>query len=80
MLYGAGVVACVEVAGVPAQGLRQSAMHIAIDLGLSEWTVEIRRANAMEKMQARSVAHLVTMHLTFSGKLWEAADDWLLIP
>ena len=37
---------------------------IAIDLGLSERTVEIHRAKVMEKMGARSVAHLVKLHMT----------------
>ncbi|HWK73139.1 MAG TPA: response regulator transcription factor [Povalibacter sp.] len=41
---------------------------VAIDLSLSERTVEIHRANVMEKMGARSVAHLVRMHLTLSGQ------------
>lgn len=40
---------------------------VAIDLGLSERTVEIHRSNVMEKMGARSVAHLVKMHLTLYG-------------
>ena len=37
---------------------------VAIDLGLSERTVEIHRSNVMEKMGAKSVAHLVKMYLT----------------
>ncbi len=37
---------------------------IAIDLELSERTVEIHRAKVMEKMGARSIAHLVKLHLT----------------
>lgn len=41
---------------------------MAIDLGLSERTVEIHRAKVMEKMGARSVAHLVKMHITMSEK------------
>ena len=40
---------------------------IAIDLALSERTVEIHRAKVMEKMGARSVAHLVKLHLTLLG-------------
>jgi len=44
---------------------------IAIDLNLSERTVEIHRAKVMEKMGARSVAHLVKLHMTLTdnGKL-----------
>jgi two-component system, LuxR family, response regulator FixJ len=41
---------------------------IAIDLDLSERTVEIHRAKVMEKMGARSVAHLVKLHLTLINK------------
>jgi len=40
---------------------------IGIDLGVSERTVEIHRGNVMEKMNARSVAHLVKMHLALTG-------------
>ncbi len=41
---------------------------MAIDLDLSERTVEIHRAKVMEKMGARSVAHLVKLHLTLTDK------------
>ena len=41
---------------------------IAIDLGLSERTVEIHRANVMDKMGARSIAHLVKMQFTLDGE------------
>src|ERR1700724_4053094 len=41
---------------------------MAIDLDLSERTVEIHRAKVMEKMGARSVAHLVKLHLTLADK------------
>jgi two-component system response regulator FixJ len=41
---------------------------IAIDLNLSERTVEIHRAKVMEKMGARSVAHLVKLHLTLTDE------------
>lgn len=40
---------------------------IAIDLHLSERTVEIHRAKVMEKMGARSVAHLVKLHLALAN-------------
>ena len=46
---------------------RRANKVIAIDLGLSERTVEIHRANVTEKMAARSVAHLVKMHLALTG-------------
>jgi FixJ family two-component response regulator len=41
---------------------------ISIDLNLIERTVEIHRAKVMEKMGARSVAHLVKLHLTLTDK------------
>lgn len=40
---------------------------IAIDLQLSERTVEIHRAKVMEKMGARSVAHLVKLQLSLKA-------------
>jgi len=41
---------------------------IAIDLSLSERTVEIHRAKVMEKMGARSVAHLVKLRMSMSDQ------------
>jgi FixJ family two-component response regulator len=41
---------------------------IAIDLQLSERTVEIHRAKVMEKMGARSVAHLVKLQLSLRSE------------
>jgi two-component system response regulator FixJ len=41
---------------------------IAIDLGLSERTIEIHRSKVMEKMGARSVAHLVRLQLTLDDR------------
>jgi len=55
-----------EVLGLVVDGKANKV--IAIDLGLSERTVEIHRANVMEKMGARSVAHLVKMHLMLGGE------------
>lgn len=61
-----------EVMGLVVDGRANKV--IAIDLGLSERTVEIHRANVMEKMQARSVAHLVKMHLTLNGETLGASQ------
>jgi two-component system, LuxR family, response regulator FixJ len=55
-----------QVMGLVVEGAANKVM--AIDLGLSERTVEIHRAKVMEKMSARSVAHLVKMHLTLAEK------------
>jgi FixJ family two-component response regulator len=41
---------------------------IAIDLGLSERTIEIHRAKVMDKMGARSVAHLVKLHMSLHSE------------
>ena len=46
---------------------------IAMDLKLSERTVEIHRARVMEKMATRSVAHLVRMALELESPGHHAA-------
>ncbi|MES2683540.1 MAG: LuxR C-terminal-related transcriptional regulator [Pseudomonadota bacterium] len=48
-----------EVARLIVAG--QANKVIAIDLGLSERTVELHRAQVMQKMEARSLAQLVQM-------------------
>lgn len=53
-----------EVMALVVDGKANKVM--AIDLGLSERTIEIHRSNVMEKMDARSVAHLVKMQLTLA--------------
>ena len=50
---------------------------VAIDLGLSERTVEIHRANLMLKIGARSIAHLVRMHITVNGESQMAGGSFL---
>ncbi len=54
-----------QVMGMVAEGAANKV--IAIDLHLSERTVEIHRAKVMEKMDARSVAHLVKLHLLLAN-------------
>jgi two-component system, LuxR family, response regulator FixJ len=41
---------------------------IAVDLKLSERTVEAYRAKVMEKMRASSVAHLVKLHMSLDDE------------
>src|SRR5271165_6417527 len=55
-----------QVMGMVVDGAANKVM--AIDLHLSERTVEIHRAKVMEKMGARSVAHLVKLHLALHEK------------
>jgi FixJ family two-component response regulator len=50
-----------EVLSLMVQGKANKGM--AVDLGLSQRTVEIHRAHVMEKMEARSIAQLVRMAL-----------------
>ncbi|WP_161829268.1 response regulator transcription factor [Steroidobacter agaridevorans] len=46
--------------------------QIALDLGISEVTVQIHRGRIMDKMRARSFAHLVRMAQTLESSLdWE---------
>ena len=45
---------------------------IALDLGLSERTVEVHRGNIMDKMGAQSLAHLVRMHMIIQSGIGSA--------
>jgi two-component system, LuxR family, response regulator FixJ len=45
---------------------------IALDLGLSERTVEVHRGNIMDKMGAQSLAHLVRMHMIIQSSVGHA--------
>jgi FixJ family two-component response regulator len=54
-----------EVMGCVVRGLANKV--IAMDLDLSQRTVEIHRARVMEKMDARSLADLVRMSLLFNA-------------
>jgi len=45
---------------------------IALDLGLSERTVEVHRGNIMDKMGAQSLAHLVRMHMIIQSGIGTA--------
>ncbi|WP_101760203.1 response regulator transcription factor [Oceanicoccus sp. KOV_DT_Chl] len=45
---------------------------IAIDLDISQRTVEIHRARVMEKLSANSLAHLVRMYLAVESELAES--------
>jgi FixJ family two-component response regulator len=55
-----------EVMGFVANGRTNKV--IALDLGLSERTVELHGGNIMDKMQARSLAHLVRMHMIIHSR------------
>lgn len=55
-----------EVAGRIVGG--QANKVIALDLGLSERTVELHRAHVMQKMQARGLAQLVQMWLVIGAE------------
>jgi two-component system, LuxR family, response regulator FixJ len=45
---------------------------VALDLGLSERTVEVHRGNIMDKMGAQSLAHLVRMHMIIQSGIGTA--------
>ncbi len=42
---------------------------IALDLGVSERTIEVHRAHVMQKLSVRSLAELVRINLLTSGEL-----------
>ena len=48
---------------------------IAIDLDISQRTVEIHRARVMEKLKANSLAHLVRMYMAIESDLKPSASE-----
>jgi len=55
-----------EVAGMLVDGAANKV--IALDLGISERTVELHRARVMQKMEARSLPQLVRMVMTLQDR------------
>ncbi|MCY3622199.1 MAG: LuxR C-terminal-related transcriptional regulator [Gammaproteobacteria bacterium] len=52
----------------------QANKAIAIDLGISERTVEIHRSRVMKKMKANNLAELVRMKVSLDAR-WNTVND-----